>query len=105
MSLFQCDECGCCENTALCNYHWRKYKKQRGLCSACEAREDGKEGDGWHGLFDRVFLPKGEFRTNARGNLEHRETGDEDFQKFALPVGPNASFSGAASAVSAGSDS
>ena len=39
----------------------------------------------WHGEFDRVFLPMGEFKTNQRGNLEHIETGSEDFRKFELP--------------------
>jgi len=40
------------------------------LCSACDPsiRE-------WHGEFDRLYLPKGEFCTNAQGNLEHIATG------------------------------
>lgn len=82
MSLFQCSECGCCENTALCNYHWRRYKKLPDACSACEP--DGK----WHGEFERVFLPKGMFVTNRDGNLAHKQTGDTDFRKHA--VMPNA---------------
>jgi len=40
------------------------------LCSACDPRIHE-----WHGQFDRLYLPKGEFRTNAQGNLEHIATG------------------------------
>lgn len=85
MSLFQCEACGCCENTALCNYHWRKMKKQPLVCSACDTAYDLR-GDGkWHGKFGRVFLPKGMFVTNHEGNLAHKETGDTDFRKYAIP--------------------
>jgi hypothetical protein len=71
MSLFQCPQCGCCENTALAPW---TYPKER-ICSACG---EGK----WHDVFRRVFLPKGEFFTNARGNLQHRKTGSEDIEQF-----------------------
>jgi hypothetical protein len=100
MSLFQCEHCGCCENTALGRYwgagvhdeffDWVGIEGREGkkLCSACgpsayrggEPTRFGK----WHGQFDRVFLPKGQFKTNQRSNLEHIATGDEDFRKFAL---------------------
>lgn len=80
MSLFQCSECGCCENTALCNYHWSVgYLKQVAQCSACDP-EIGK----WHGKFQRTFLPKGEWVTNQRGDLAHHKTGATDFQKHAI---------------------
>lgn len=48
MPLFVCKECGCLENTALCNY-W--FKEARGLpltCSEC----DQKIGH-WHGKFKK----------------------------------------------------
>ena len=79
MSLFQCVECGCCENTACCNYHVRRAYGQPIVCSACDP--DIRE---WHGKFARVFLPLGEFKTNRVGNLEHIATGSEDFRSFAI---------------------
>lgn len=83
MSLFQCENCGCCENTALCNYHWRKYKKLPLVCSACDDDRELSDGE-WHGRFERVFLPPGMFVTNHEGNLAHRDTGDTDFTKYAV---------------------
>lgn len=79
MSLFQCDECGCRENTATSGYWFRKDEgsacKGRKLCSACDP-DIGK----WHGKFDRVYLPIGMFETNKQGNLAHKETGEVDSQ-------------------------
>lgn len=75
MSIFQCDGCGCAENTALSNggYMARLLFPQelvsKGLdpkgryCSMCWGGE-------WHGRFPRVFHPKGTMRTNSVGNLE-----------------------------------
>lgn len=103
MSLFQCQHCGCCENTALslqgCQgsypenaLDWTGLEDRKGkkLCSACaptKYRGDGSPtGLGkWHGLFERVFLPDGMFCTARNGNLEHIETGDQDFRRYALP--------------------
>ena len=101
MSLFQCERCGCCENTALsgqgCNgfaegfYDWTGFEDRKGkrLCSACAPTNyaDGTPTDfgKWHGEFDQVFLPKGMFRTARNGNLEHTETGDQDFRKHKIP--------------------
>lgn len=81
MSLFQCYECGCRENTALCNFWVRMCNaKESGwraapskpwmLCSACDPKINQ-----WHGEFDRLYLPKGEFHTNNQGNLEHTASG------------------------------
>lgn len=86
MSLFQCEHCGCKENTALsgqgCNgfaesfYDWTGLEERKGkkLCSACAPPRysDGTpSGLGkWHGEFERVFLPMGEYRTDRVGNLE-----------------------------------
>ena len=100
MSLFQCQFCGCCENTALGCYwpakvepelfDWTGIEDRKGqyLCSACGPTRysDGKptQYGEWHGQFNRVFLPKGKFKTSRFGNLEHIETGQENFHAFAL---------------------
>lgn len=101
MSLYQCEHCGCCENTALGHYWWAsdedrfrfdwtgiEDRQGKRLCSACgPARfSDGSDtGNGeWHGSFKRVFLPLGKFKTNKLGNLEHVDTGSEDFHAYAL---------------------
>lgn len=85
MSLFQCQHCGCKENTALsgqgCDsftvdwYSWNGIEDRKGkkLCSACAPTkyEDGtptKFGK-WHGEFERVFLPMGMYKTGPDGNL------------------------------------
>lgn len=98
MSLFQCENCGCCENTALSSqgfalhecFDWTGLEALEGkrLCSACGPAKysDGtptRYGGKWHGKFARVFLPKGMFRTARNGNLEHVENGDQDFRKYA----------------------
>jgi len=101
MSLFQCQVCGCVENTALAaqgfepmlfmgtfSYAYAPEREGKLLCSACGPTHyrDGKPtGFGkWHGEFDRTFLPLGEFKTNKRGNLEHIATGSEDYKQFAI---------------------
>lgn len=100
MSLFQCGVCGCCENTALAGqgckgfaevfYDWTGIEERKGklLCSACAPPryKDGTRTDfgRWHGQFDRVFLPMGMFRTAKNGNLEHIDTCDQNFRKYAI---------------------
>lgn len=86
MSLFQCEVCGCKENTALacqgCTgyaesfFDWSGIEDRKGkkLCSAC-APTKYKDGSvtpygKWHGQFKRVFLPLGKYRTDRVGNLE-----------------------------------
>ncbi|HDT4882990.1 TPA: hypothetical protein RKY22_005615 [Klebsiella michiganensis] len=102
MSLFQCENCGCCENTALSSqgfngfferlYDWDYAPVRKGmkLCSACGPIKysDGHptEYGHWHCVFPRVFLPKGMFKTASNGNLEHIGTGDQDYTKYALEV-------------------
>lgn len=100
MSLFQCEHCGSVENTALSNqgigeytakwYDWEGIRDRKGkkLCSVCGPT---KHSDGsvtglgkWHGKFKRVILPLGKFKTNREGNLEHIETGDTDYRKYAI---------------------
>jgi len=104
MSLFQCDYCGCMENSALtkCSYRQteffledtapiKKAKEKFGLkkdepfedyCSACCPLGNGK----WHGEFDRIYLPKGNFETAPNGNLRHKKNLDEAIEKFAIKV-------------------
>lgn len=98
MSLFQCENCGCCENTAPSHqgcslvdcYNWTGIEDRKGkkLCSVCgptEYSDGGATGLGiWHNLFPRTFLEKGQFKTNREGNLEHIETGRTDFRAFAI---------------------
>lgn len=99
MSLFQCQHCGCCENTALSaqgfrwlskSFDWSYAPERKGmlLCSACGPSHyrDGEptEYGEWHNRFPRVFLPLGQFQTNIRGNLEHIESGSEDFKQYAI---------------------
>lgn len=75
MSLYQCEECGAKENTALGAF-WGRDRK---LCSECDT---GK----WHGSFPKIVLTKGMFVTNKVGNLAHKETGDTDIIKYAIDV-------------------
>jgi hypothetical protein len=87
MSLFQCNKCGCCENTATSNYAWNRVLAYEAklpptdLCSACDPAI-GK----WHERFSRTYLPLGMFVTAKNGNLAHKDTGDEDFRKYAIEV-------------------
>jgi hypothetical protein len=76
------------------SYDWTGIEDRKGkkLCSACGPSkyfdEPGATGGGaWHGVFPRVFLPLGKFKTASNGNLEHIETGDQNFRKYALTVG------------------
>jgi hypothetical protein len=99
VSLYQCEHCGCCENTA-CGHFWARAdvngfdwtgiesRKGMALCSACAPTTYANGAlttfGQWHGKFDRTFLPHGMFKTNKRGNLEHIETGSEDFRAYAV---------------------
>lgn len=100
MSLFQCENCGCVENTALsCQgcigfaesfFDWSGFEGRKGkkLCSVCGPTKmfDGTPSGlgAWHDQFKRVMLEPGTFKTNSVGNLEHIETGDTDFKKYEL---------------------
>jgi hypothetical protein len=99
MSLFQCEVCGCCENTALaCQgfvymadcFSWAYAPEREGkrLCSACGPVSYKTEGPTkfgkWHDQFERLFLPMGQFKTNDRGDLEHIESGSTALRSFAL---------------------
>ena len=74
MSLYQCEDCGARENTALGGY-WLRDRK---ICSECETGI-------WHGRFEKIILPLGMFITNKVGNLEHKETGATDLSEWADP--------------------
>ncbi len=89
MSLFQCDTCGCVENTATSGtYHVRNVerlmpKKFLGmkLCCVCgpDVWADGsnisKTGK-WHDLFTRKFYPVGTLYTDAQGNVRNIKTNE-----------------------------
>jgi hypothetical protein len=48
MSLFQCDKCGCVEDTTLCNYWLARLWKSPTICSACDLNIAK-----WHNQFPR----------------------------------------------------
>ena len=78
MSIFQCDQCGCAENTALSDGGYLggrlepEAAKGRGLepkghyCSFCWSGT-------WHGKFERKFYPLGTMETDRQGNLKAKE--------------------------------
>jgi len=99
MSLFQCENCGCVENTACSAqgfkvlhdcFDWAGIEQleHKLICSACGPTKyrDGKptKFGKWHGVFDRTFLPLGMFKTNREGNLEHIETGEGSYKQYAI---------------------
>ena len=100
MSLFQCENCGCVENTALASqgigkwmnkyFDWSGIKDREGklLCSACGPTKysDGTHTElgKWHNQFDREYLPIGKFKTNKVGNLECIATGDDCYKNYVI---------------------
>lgn len=99
MSLFQCENCGCCENTALSchgfkymqeSFDWSEIPERKGmmLCSACGPTHyrDGTPSHygKWHNRYPRVYLPMGMFCRASNGNLEHIETGNQDYHKYSI---------------------
>ena len=109
MSLFQCENCGCVENTAcsdqgfeladLYDWSYNELLKGKKLCRACGPSKDANgdvmncyawgEYGVWHKQFGRTFLPLGKFKTASNGNLEHIETGDQGYEKYALERSEN----------------
>lgn len=98
MSIFQCDECGCADNTATGWYNSKNSKRicpveilGKALCCVC-APTKYKSGElikkfnnTWHNKFKRHFLPMNSFFINSVGNLEHIDTGlvgNELYDKF-----------------------
>lgn len=113
MSLFQCENCGCVENTACADqgftltecYDWSYDESLKGktLCRACGPAKR-PNGDAmncpawgrygvWHNQFKRTFLPMGMFKTASNGNLEHIETGSQDYQEYQLERSENPEIS------------
>lgn len=100
MSIFQCERCGCAENTACgvgmfyhapSSFDWSYAPELEGkrLCSACGptllkgGHPTITEGQ-WHGVFRRMFLPMGLFKADPQGNLAHIETGETSIEKYEL---------------------
>lgn len=83
MAIFQCDECGCAEDTA---YGWLHCSllvdvtkpEQLGtrVCSACAPSKwpigNAIEGFGvWHDKFPRVYYPHGKFKKTKAYKEKH----------------------------------
>lgn len=103
MPVFQCEKCGCVDNTATSNqmhagpfakyYDWtgREEDKGKKLCKVCGPTKhsdgDPVKGAGkWHNYFDRQFLPLGEWETDPNtGNLRHKKTHATNYLDHRLP--------------------
>lgn len=80
MSLYQCEKCGCIENTA-CGWYWYtdcagpEFDKK--LCSACAPThfDDGSRTElgEWHGKFERKYHPLGTMETDPQGNIRRKK--------------------------------
>ncbi len=80
MSMFQCENCGCAENTALTSvstkfmphlFDWAGIENRKGkkLCCVClpikyNSGELVRKSGKWHNKFPRVFLKMCEWKTN-----------------------------------------
>jgi hypothetical protein len=62
MSFFQCSNCGCVEDTALCHYWAARLREAPALCSACDPKIAK-----WHGQFPRESAES--WITDKRGQL------------------------------------
>jgi hypothetical protein len=65
MSFFRCSNCGCVEDTALCNYWVARIRDIPTVCSGCDCNI-GK----WHGQFPRESAEN--WITDERGFLFRR---------------------------------
>jgi len=65
MSFFRCSNCGCVEDTALCNYWVARIRDTPTVCSGCDCKI-GK----WHGQFPRESAEN--WITDERGFLFRR---------------------------------
>jgi hypothetical protein len=84
VSLFQCDKCGCVENTALGHYHTRNWAELwpdevlgKALCSECmptkfRSGETCEKGGKWHGRFEKRCYPLGSLYTDDVGNVRRK---------------------------------
>jgi len=81
VGIYQCEKCGCAENTALGWYHYTKDAglefEDKKLCSACGPSKflDGSptECGEWHGRFERRYFPLGSMETDKTGNLRKKK--------------------------------
>lgn len=101
MSLFQCEICGCIENTALSlqgvgtvmsdSFDWTGVEERKGkmLCSEHiqkKFKDGNTSGFGvWHGQFEQRYLPLGKFVRSSDGSLQHKDTGDTEIKKYLVP--------------------
>lgn len=86
MSLYQCEKCGCVENTAFGWYHCRNMKDLtppedlgKALCSECGPThyangEANRKCGKWHGKFEKTIYPLGSLETDAGGNIVDKIT-------------------------------
>jgi predicted nucleic-acid-binding Zn-ribbon protein len=84
MSLYQCDKCGCVENTSLGFFHCRNmddlYPEEvigKKLCSECgptHYKSGQIEADygKWHGKFPKRIFPLNSLYTDKEGNIRHK---------------------------------
>lgn len=94
MSLYQCEQCGCVENTAVGFYHgsdmdiYPPEVRGKKLCSVCGPTHfasgepilrynEGPAFGQWHGKFNRVFFTLGSLYTNENGNVARKRDGVE----------------------------
>jgi hypothetical protein len=66
MALFECEKCGCGDNTAITNAFQYKLQNKPLLCSECDPAIDG-----WHGRFIR--RPAAEMREQNPGAWESEQ--------------------------------
>jgi len=79
MSLYQCEKCGCIENTALGFYwvrgwsSWPEEFKDKALCSECGPTtfsDGGKTKWGkWHGEFTKTCCSIGTLEADGNGGM------------------------------------
>lgn len=95
MALFQCQECGCVENSSSGWYHAKgrgytkdKEKDKKELCSECGPTEysDGtptKLGQ-WHNRFTKKIYPLGSLYTDGEGNVRYKHNNEYPKKEEAL---------------------
>jgi len=87
MSLYQCDKCGCVENSALGHYHsvnvrdlWPDEYVGKKLCSECgpptyRSGEVCKKFGKWHDAFEKKIYPLNSLYTDDQGNIRRKSDG------------------------------
>jgi hypothetical protein len=67
MSFFQCSECGCVEDTTLCNFWLARLRENPTLCSACDPKIAS-----WHDKFPRESASAKGWLKDRRGLLYNK---------------------------------